>query len=130
DRVGLHRPRPVARLGGAAFHAERPRRVDESDWIDRSVIGAPPGWAEPAILCAEENSCSKVWTCVTGGETRVESVRAGVAEVPEDAVAILVHDAARPLVTDDVIGRVLAPLSAGWDGVVPGLPVAATLKRA
>jgi 2-C-methyl-D-erythritol 4-phosphate cytidylyltransferase len=56
-------------------------------------------------------------------------VRNGLAEVPEDAIAVLVHDAARPLVSDEVVGRVLAPLSEGWDGVVPGLPVTDTLKR-
>jgi 2-C-methyl-D-erythritol 4-phosphate cytidylyltransferase len=56
-------------------------------------------------------------------------VRAGLAEVPADAVVVLVHDAARPLLPDDVIERVLAPLGEGWDGVVPGLPVADTLKR-
>jgi 2-C-methyl-D-erythritol 4-phosphate cytidylyltransferase len=32
-------------------------------------------------------------------------------------------------VTDEVIGRVLAPLSEGWDGAVPGLAVSDTLKR-
>ena len=42
---------------------------------------------------------------------------------------ILVHDAARPLVTDEVVERVLAPLAEGWDGAVPGLPVGDTLKR-
>ena len=41
--------------------------------------------------------------CVTGGETRTDSVRAGVAEVPDDAAVILVHDAARPLLPDEVI---------------------------
>ena len=46
----------------------------------------------------------------------------------DDALVVLVHDAARPLVTDAVIERVLAPLSEGWDGVVPGLPVADTVK--
>jgi 2-C-methyl-D-erythritol 4-phosphate cytidylyltransferase len=40
-----------------------------------------------------------------------------------------VHDVARPLVSDAVIERVLAPLSEGWDGAVPGIPVADTLKR-
>ena len=55
-------------------------------------------------------------------------MRAALAEVPEDALVVLVHDAARPLVTDAVIERVLAPLSEGWDGVVPGLPVADTVK--
>ena len=67
--------------------------------------------------------------CVPGGETRSDSVRAGLAEVPADALVVLVHDAARPLVSDDVVERVLAPLSEGWDGVVPGLPVGDTLKR-
>jgi 2-C-methyl-D-erythritol 4-phosphate cytidylyltransferase/2-C-methyl-D-erythritol 2,4-cyclodiphosphate synthase len=66
---------------------------------------------------------------VTGGETRSDSVRAGLGEVPADALVVLVHDAARPLVSDDVVERVLAPLSEGWDGAVPGLPVGDTLKR-
>ena len=66
---------------------------------------------------------------MAGGETRADSVRAGLAEVPADAVVVLVHDAARPLLPDAVIERVLAPLSEGWDGAVPGLPVADTLKR-
>ena len=65
---------------------------------------------------------------MTGGATRAESVRAALEEVPEDALVALVHDAARPLVTDAVIERVLAPLSEGWDGVVPGLAVADTVK--
>jgi 2-C-methyl-D-erythritol 4-phosphate cytidylyltransferase len=42
---------------------------------------------------------------------------------------VLVHDAARPLLPDAVIERVLAPLAEGWDGVVPGLPVSDTVKR-
>jgi 2-C-methyl-D-erythritol 4-phosphate cytidylyltransferase len=56
-------------------------------------------------------------------------VRAGLAAVPDDALVVLVHDAARPLVSDKVVERVLGPLSEGWDGVVPGLPVGDTLKR-
>jgi 2-C-methyl-D-erythritol 4-phosphate cytidylyltransferase len=70
-----------------------------------------------------------VRACVAGGETRSDSVRAGLGEVAEDAVVVLVHDAARPLLTDEVVERVLAPLSEGWDGAVPGLPVGDTLKR-
>ena len=42
---------------------------------------------------------------------------------------VLVHDAARPLLDDAVLERVLAPLGEGWDGAVPGLPVADTVKR-
>jgi 2-C-methyl-D-erythritol 4-phosphate cytidylyltransferase len=129
ERLGLDQPKAFAKLGDDPLLAEPLRRLDESDWIDRIVIVAPPGWEEPSILLAEELACSKVHSCVAGGETRSESVRAGLAEVAPDALVVLVHDAARPLVSDDVIGRVLAPLSDGWDGVVPGLPISDTLKR-
>lgn len=93
------------------------------------VVAAPAGWEEPTILLAEELVLSKVAAVVPGGATRAESVRAGLAEVAADAVAVVVHDAARPLLDDAVVERVLAPLAEGWSGVVPALPVADTIKR-
>jgi 2-C-methyl-D-erythritol 4-phosphate cytidylyltransferase len=97
--------------------------------VDAIVVAAPSGWEEPAILLSEELSTSKVVSCVTGGETRAESVRNGLAEVHDEALVVLVHDAARPLVTDEIVERVLGPLADGYDGVVPVLPVPDTLKR-
>jgi 2-C-methyl-D-erythritol 4-phosphate cytidylyltransferase len=129
ERLGLDQPKAFAKLGEDPLLAEPLRRLEESEWVDAIVVVAPPGWEEPAILLAEEIGAGKVVSVVAGGETRTDSVRAGLADVGPDAVAVLVHDAARPLVSDDVIGRVLAPLSDGWDGAVPGLPVADTLKR-
>jgi 2-C-methyl-D-erythritol 4-phosphate cytidylyltransferase len=129
ERLGLDQPKAFAKLGEDPLLAEPLRRLEESGWIDAIVLVAPPGWEEPAILLAEELGCGKVNACVPGGETRADSVRAGMAEVPADAVVVLVHDAARPLLPEAVIERVLAPLSDGWDGAVPGLPVADTLKR-
>jgi 2-C-methyl-D-erythritol 4-phosphate cytidylyltransferase len=129
ERLGLEHPKAFAKLGEDPLLAEPLRRLEESDWIDGIVVVAPPDWEESAILLAEELGCGKANACVAGGATRADSVRAGLAEVPEDALVVLVHDAARPLVSDEVIGRVLAPLSEGWEGVVPGLPVTDTLKR-
>ena len=129
ERLGADQPKAFAKLGDLPMLAEPLRRLDESDWVDAVVVVAPPGWEEPAILLAEELGCAKVRACVPGGETRAGSVRAGMAEVPDDAAAVLVHDAARPLLPDAVVERVLAPLAEGWDGVVPGLPVPDTVKR-
>jgi 2-C-methyl-D-erythritol 4-phosphate cytidylyltransferase len=129
DRLGLDRPKAFAALGGRPLLAESLERLDRSEWIEAIVVAAPEGWEEPVVLLAEELGCSKVSACVTGGATRAESVRLGLAEVPEDAAVALVHDAARPLVTDDVVGRVLEPLGEGWDGAIPGLPVSDTVKR-
>ncbi len=129
ERLGLDHPKAFAKLGEDPLLAEPLRRLDDSEWVDAIVLVAPPGWEEPSILLAEELGCGKVSACVTGGETRADSVRAGLAEVPEDAVVVLVHDAARPLLPEAVIERVLEPLSDGWDGAVPGVPVSDTLKR-
>jgi len=129
ERLGLDRPKAFANLGEEPLLAEPLRRLDACPWVDAIVVVAPPGWEEPAILLAEEEGCGKVRACVPGGEERSDSVRAGLAEVSDDALVILVHDAARPLVTDDVVERVLAPLSEGWDGAVPGVLVGDTLKR-
>jgi 2-C-methyl-D-erythritol 4-phosphate cytidylyltransferase len=123
------RPKAFAKLGGRPLLAESLERLDGSGWIDAIVIAAPCGWEEPAILLAEELACSKVVACVAGGETRAESVRAGVGEVNDDATVILVHDAARPMLPEEVLERVLTALNEGWDGAVPALPLADTIKR-
>jgi 2-C-methyl-D-erythritol 4-phosphate cytidylyltransferase len=129
ERLGGDRPKAFAPLRGRPLLAESLERLEASDWIDAIVVVAPEGWEEPSILVAEELGCGKVTATITGGASRAESVRLGVAETDLDAVALVVHDAARPLVPEDVLERVMAALGAGWDGAVPGLPVSDTLKR-
>jgi len=129
DRLGLDRPKAFAALRGRPLLAESLERLEASGWVDAIVVAAPEGWEEPVVLLAEELGCGKVSSCVTGGPTRAESVRLALVEVPDDAAVALVHDAARPLVTEEVVGRVLEPLGEGWDGAVPGLPLADTVKR-
>ena len=129
ERLGLDRPKAFAELRGRPLLAESLDRLDRCSWIDAIVVASAPGWEEPTILLAEELAATKVVSCVTGGATRAESVRAALADVPEDALVVLVHDAARPLVDDAVVERVLGPLGEGFDGAVPGLPVSDTVKR-
>jgi 2-C-methyl-D-erythritol 4-phosphate cytidylyltransferase len=129
ERLGGDRPKAFARLGDLPLLAESLRRLDECAWIDAIVVVAPSGWEEPAILLAEEIGASKVTACVTGGETRSASVRAGLDEVPEEAAVVLVHDAARPVVPPEIVERLLEALGEGFDGAVPVLRVADTVKR-
>jgi 2-C-methyl-D-erythritol 4-phosphate cytidylyltransferase len=129
ERLGIDRPKAFAALGGRPLLAESLDRLDRCDLVDAIVVAAPPGWEEPSILLAEELAASKVVACVTGGGTRAESVAAALAEVPDEALVVLVHDAARPLVEDTLIERLLGPLGEGFDGAVPALPVTDTLKR-
>jgi 2-C-methyl-D-erythritol 4-phosphate cytidylyltransferase len=129
ERLGIDRPKAFAGLGGRPLLAESLDRLDRCELVDAIVVAAPPGWEEPSILLAEELAASKVVACVTGGTTRAQSVAAALFEVPVGALVVLVHDAARPLVSDAVVERIVRPLREGFDGAVPALRVADTLKR-
>lgn len=129
ERLGIDRPKAFASLGGRPLLAESLDRLDRCPWVDAIVVAAPVGWEEPTILLAEELAATKVVSCVSGGATRADSVRAALADVPEDALVVLVHDAARPLLDDAVVERLLAPLAEGFDGVVPAVPIPDTVKR-
>jgi 2-C-methyl-D-erythritol 4-phosphate cytidylyltransferase len=129
ERLGLDRPKAFAPLNDRPLIAESLERLDASEWVEGIVVAAPPQWEEPCILVAEEVAAGKVAKAVTGGETRSESVQAALAEVPDDASIVLVHDAARPLVTDEVIERVITALGDGWDGAIPVLPLSDTIKK-
>ncbi|HUF32012.1 MAG TPA: 2-C-methyl-D-erythritol 4-phosphate cytidylyltransferase [Acidimicrobiales bacterium] len=66
---------------------------------------------------------------VAGGATRSESVRRGLAAVPDDATVVVVHDAARPLARPALFATVVEAVVAGADGAVPGVAVTDTIKR-
>lgn len=64
----------------------------------------------------------------TGGSERHESVVNGLEDLPEQIAIAVVHDAARPLVTDETISRVIAEARKGH-GAIAALPVVDTLKE-
>jgi 2-C-methyl-D-erythritol 4-phosphate cytidylyltransferase len=88
--------------------------------LPRSVIGDPPPWlfqsdAERLLLSV-------------GGATRQDSVSNGLEDLPSDVRVIVVHDAARPLVPDAVVSRVIAEARKG-QAAIAALPVVDTLKE-
>jgi 2-C-methyl-D-erythritol 4-phosphate cytidylyltransferase len=66
---------------------------------------------------------------VAGGAARSESVRNALAAVP-DAEIVVIHDAARPLVTEDLVRECIAAVEAGADGAIAAAPVTDTIKEA
>jgi 2-C-methyl-D-erythritol 4-phosphate cytidylyltransferase len=68
-------------------------------------------------------------TVVEGGATRSDSVRHGLAAVPDSAEVIVVHDAARPLAPSGLFRAVIDAVTQGdADGAVPGVAVSDTIK--
>jgi len=67
---------------------------------------------------------------VAGGDSRADSVRAGLAAVPDEADVVVVHDAARPLADPALFAAVVDAVRAGGAAcAIPVLPVSDTLKR-
>ena len=67
---------------------------------------------------------------VAGGDSRADSVRAGLAAVPDEADVVIVHDAARPLADPSLFAAVVDAVRAGGAAcAIPVLPVSDTLKR-
>jgi 2-C-methyl-D-erythritol 4-phosphate cytidylyltransferase/2-C-methyl-D-erythritol 2,4-cyclodiphosphate synthase len=86
----------------------------------------PVGDAEPI---AEALAGLDVLPAVPGGETRQESVSAGLKALAGKTIdTVLVHDAARPFIPPQTIPALLAALKT-HDGAIPAVPVADTLKR-
>ena len=69
------------------------------------------------------------WVCVAGGALRQDSVRNGFTALPNQCDFVLIHDAARPFVTLQLIERMLGALAED-PGVacIPAIPVVDTIK--
>ena len=63
-----------------------------------------------------------------GGETRTQSVANGLDDLPDEASIVLIHDAARPLVDNATIDRVVHHVRSG-ESAIAALPVTDTLKE-
>lgn len=114
----------------AAWSVDAARRV-----ADGVVVVVPEGFGadgDPAGGAAS-GAGSAPWGAdrmVTGGVSRADSVRAGLAAVPDDAAIIVVHDAARPLAAPSLFTAVVEAVRLeGASCAIPVLPVSDTLKR-
>ncbi len=129
-RLGSPRPKAFVGLAGEAMLVHSLRAFEAHEAVDSIVLVVPEDWLGPAEVLVDDVGCDKVSSIEIGGSSRAASVRNGLAAVADRrATAVLVHDAARPIVPESLIDRVLAPLADGADAVVPALPVTDTIKR-
>jgi 2-C-methyl-D-erythritol 4-phosphate cytidylyltransferase len=113
ERLGADVPKAFAVLGGRPMVEWSLDVLREA--CDRVVVAVPPDRVAPPDF-------------VAGGATRSESVRNALTAAPEASV-VVVHDAARPLVTAALVRRCLDALEEGYDGVIAAIPVTDTVKE-
>jgi 2-C-methyl-D-erythritol 4-phosphate cytidylyltransferase len=140
ERLGAGRPKALVELAGQPMLMWSLAALSATPAIEHLVIAVPPAGEllETALLEGEEldleGEPTPAWRrtpFVHGGASRSESVRLALAAAgPGDPV--LVHDAARPLLTPALAERVLDALQADTqaDAAIAASPVADTIKRA
>jgi 2-C-methyl-D-erythritol 4-phosphate cytidylyltransferase len=112
ERLGADRPKAFVVCAGRPLVEWSVAVLEEV--CERVVVAAPPGEVRPG------------W--VEGGPSRSASVRNALAAAPE-ATSVVVHDAARPLVTVELVKECLAALM-GVDGAIAAARVSDTIKEA
>jgi len=125
QRMGGAR-KPFLELAGepVLLRALRPFLADSRVVAVVVALADPDAAAPPAWLTGLDARIQ----VVCGGETRAESVRRALAALPEDLDVVAVHDAARPLVTEEVVARCIDVAAAGGGGG-GGCPVVDTMKQ-
>lgn len=134
ERLGPGAPKALRSLGGVPMLVHAVRALASSRSVDLVVVAAPEdGVADVVALLAEHQLLDGTaglapTAVVSGGDTRQDSVARALVSLPTDVDVVLVHDAARPLVPTTLVDAVAAAVRAGAAAVVPGLPVADTVK--
>jgi len=121
----------VAAGGGERFGAPKQFLFLGTDrLVDRAVAAARAACDEVVLVLPAGHAWdgAPVTATVTGGATRAEWVRAGLAAVSADVDVIVVHDAARPLATPDLFRVVMAAVRAPRPRIALG-SVAPTVVR-
>ncbi len=137
ERLGAGGPKSLVELAGRPLIAWSLDAFRASATVTAVVIAAPPGHEQAveqiagkgAGLPGDPSAIHPI--VVSGGESRAASVGLALAEVPARADLVAVHDAARPLVTAELVGRLIARLAdePGAEGVIAAAPLADTVKR-
>lgn len=128
ERLGPGAPKALRDIGGTPMLVHAVKAISSCPAVSIVIVAAPTDNVdEVSALLGQQDFPSEVHV-VAGGDTRVESVARALINLPDDVDVVLVHDAARPLVPEEVVASVVTAVRAGHDAVVPALPMTDTVK--
>ena len=112
SRMGMDKPKQFADLGGRMVIERSIDAFDEADGIDEVAVVVHPDWKDYMQSVVEKSSWRKVRRLIDGGTERYMSSLNAIAtylDMPDDT-NLIIHDAARPFVSQKVIARVVESL--------------------
>lgn len=129
ERMGPGALKPLRPLGGVPILVRAVLALSAAESVRHVVVAAPPdGLGEVRRVLAAESFGVPIHV-IAGGPSRVATVALALAQVPPEVEVVLVHDAARPLVSPRLVDAVAATIRAGAAACVPAVPVTDTIKE-
>ncbi|OFW44195.1 MAG: hypothetical protein A3J29_08140 [Acidobacteria bacterium RIFCSPLOWO2_12_FULL_67_14b] len=126
-RLGADRPKQFLEIGGRSILELSLQAIAGSDLIDEIVVAVPEDHLA-ATAAALAKQSPKPLTFVAGGRRRQDSVAHAFARTSPGAGMIVIHDAARPFVTQAVIARTIAAAEV-HGAAIAAIPVRDTVKQ-
>lgn len=127
-RVGLSIPKQLIKIAGKTIIEHTIAAFEASPLIDEIVILMTPGHLDPVRAIVQNGGYGKVTQIVEGGQTRNESTSRALEALGTEECNVLFHDAVRPLVSQTIIGDVVAAL-ATHQAVDTAIPSADTIVQ-
>ena len=130
-RLGRPEPKAFVTVGQRSILEHALETVFSLSEAVQVIVVAPSALVYDARAQAKKvaGSAADYLTVVGGGDTRQQSVAAGLAQLNPAVEVVLVHDAARAFTPVGQFDVVIAAVRATGGGVIPSLPVADTIKQ-
>jgi 2-C-methyl-D-erythritol 4-phosphate cytidylyltransferase len=129
-RMGADVPKQFLPLGGVPMLLHSLRAFDRAPSVDTVILVVQRDERRRALTdVIERYGVKKVQKVIAGGETRQQSVYNGLKETDPDVEIVVVHDAVRPFVTDDLIEQSIEAARKG-SGAIVAVPMKDTPKQA
>ena len=129
-RMGADVPKQFLPLGGVPMLLHSLRAFDRAPSVDAVILVVPHEEQRRALTdVIERYGVKKVQKVIAGGETRQQSVYNGLKETDPDVEIVVVHDAVRPFVTEDLIEQSIQAARKGG-GAIVAIPMKDTPKQA
>ena len=119
----------LAELGGMTVLERSALAFEQNDRISELVVVTRADRLEEISKLLDARGLTKLTMVAAGGETRADSVRAGLEQISKKASLVAIHDAARPLVSQKIINETVA-MAIKTRASAPAIPVKDTIKVA
>ena len=127
ERMGHRIPKQFLELAGVPVYLHSLRVFEDHPRVEEIVLAVPPGWETRVLAQVRDLGLFKVKEVVCGGDTRQASVERALRALSAGIDTVLVHDAARPLISRELVSRVLQALER-YGAVLCAVPVRDTVK--